>query len=194
MSKLETLRDASPLSAPIRLSRKFDWFGMTGTADVEAECIDLARANADDIVAMCMEPETIRLAVMAADLAWSEKDNGPETSIYVIGAKDGDTCKIGIAKNPASRVRCLQTGFPHKFEIHALFWVLDSEPVSIEQAALRAAKGMGLRLSGEWVNGPAELGALFVASAIKTLNVRIADSAMMLRQREAIRNERRNWL
>jgi hypothetical protein len=194
VNKPAFLEHPSPFAATTKMARKFDCHGYPQECEFDVEHIDLATAQVEDIIQLCMAPEPLKLCLELRDLAGIHWDHGPEKAVYVIGRPDADTCKIGVAKNPKKRFDQLQTGSPHKLKIHALFWVLDGWAERVESAALKTAKAMGIRLSGEWIDGTPEMAALLIASAIKAGHVKVADSAMMIRQREAIRNERRNWI
>jgi hypothetical protein len=74
-------------------------------------------------------------------------------ALYVISCAGGAPRKIGIARDPARRLRTLQTGHPDKLTIEYLLWTPGSGIASrIERAVHKAFKLAGAHRSGEWFN------------------------------------------
>lgn len=73
--------------------------------------------------------------------------------LYVIAPVNGDQigrpCKVGITKNPAARLRALQTAWPHKLIIYEL-WNFDSREGAGYSESLAHACLQDDRMSGEW--------------------------------------------
>lgn len=76
-----------------------------------------------------------------------------ESFVYVIGCA-GNPVKIGMAKNPDSRLAELQTGFPHKLRVYARFAVPLDMASQIERRAHAILSTK--RLNGEWFDASRE--------------------------------------
>lgn len=70
--------------------------------------------------------------------------------VYVILAGGSGHRKIGVAKNPSSRLCELQVGSPLRLKIDALFGIVGVPPIRVERTAHKVASGLGSRLNGEW--------------------------------------------
>jgi Meiotically Up-regulated Gene 113 (MUG113) protein len=73
-------------------------------------------------------------------------------SVYLAGAILGKPVKIGMAKNPAWRLKGLQSGNAAQLFIHDVFWVEGGEAAAyrVEQMSHRLAGEGSQRLVGEW--------------------------------------------
>lgn len=85
---------------------------------------------------------------------------------YVISSEGSSQSKIGFSCNPHSRLKTLSTGFPTKPKIYGLFWSFKNPASIIEWKALEAAKQIGIRANGEWVNLDGPRAVDFVLSAV----------------------------
>lgn len=74
--------------------------------------------------------------------------------LYVIGDTEGRFIKIGIAKEPASRLASLQTGCPHKLILLAVFNIPNLKAEKKLHEALSP-----YRLQGEWFELTGEVSA-----------------------------------
>jgi hypothetical protein len=72
--------------------------------------------------------------------------------IYAIGSADTSTVKIGVAKNPSTRVKELQTGNPYRLALYGLFRGDSSyDDYVIEEKLHTHFESIGVpRLTGEW--------------------------------------------
>lgn len=165
------------------------------TMPVLAEHFDLDKAKAEDMAALCMDSD---LAIKAAEICAAAHKTGAdspptEKAVYIIDAPDKGAAKIGIAKRPLARLATLQSSCFTTLELRGLFWCVDGQSEKLEFQALRAARQAGLGLRGEWFEASPELLGLVVATVAATLKLKVADSAMWLRQREAIRRQVYHW-
>lgn len=80
---------------------------------------------------------------IAAEVEEADEQEACTTDLYFIGAKEGPI-KIGIAMNPAKRLKQLQTAYPHKLEILAIL------PGGARQECAYHARFAAHRLHGEW--------------------------------------------
>jgi hypothetical protein len=74
--------------------------------------------------------------------------------LYIIGDTDGRFVKIGIAREPESRLSSLQTGCPHKLIILALFNIPNAKVERKLHACLSP-----YRIQGEWFELTGEVSA-----------------------------------
>jgi hypothetical protein len=158
---------------------------------VLAEHFDLAKARPEEIAALCMDEAPIKAALGVSALAHNATaDSKPrDVAVYVIGPDNGEVAKVGFAKRPENRLNGLQTGSWLPLSIHALFWCVDGEAKALEYEAHDAAKGAGIKRRGEWFTASPELMSLVIATVAHAKGYKVADSAMWLRQREAVRQQ-----
>jgi len=73
-----------------------------------------------------------------------------EYKIYVIRA-ERDACKIGIAKNPMTRLKQMQTGNHRKLSLE-VFYNIGSQKQTrcLEEKIHKRLKIIGIHISGEW--------------------------------------------
>lgn len=185
------LPNRHPLASAIRLKRRYSQSSLVDEMPVEVEFIDFDRATVGDAVALCMDGEESRRASAVCALSHKRGADCPpqDNAVYVVASRGGEAAKIGMAVNPASRLCNLQSGHWAELELCGLFWCIGGDAAILERAALRAASAMGLSLRGEWFDAAPDLLGLIVASAAKGAGIRISDSAMWIRQREAIRRQ-----
>lgn len=167
----------------VRVSRRLRADDMIHEAMIPAEYFDPRKCDPEDIAELCVRRREVDLAVQARSLA---DPPPPETAIYLIGPKEGGTCKIGVAKNPAKRLTMVQIGCWQELIIHGLFWFIDGSAFGVEALAHRIASKMGKRLQGEWVDMDPAGAAYVVASVVHSTKVKVADSGMWLRQRQEL--------
>lgn len=95
------------------------------------------------------------------------------TFIYVVTC--GRYSKIGIARNPTSRLKELQGGNPERLTIHCLFMATARFTAqAVERFALRHAKNLGIRKSGEWIDATPEVAKEIVLLGIRARNAELA--------------------
>jgi hypothetical protein len=155
---------------------------------IEAEYLDPAKATPEQIAGICSSEKTIGLAckLMPYD---GMVPGGGGGCVYIVHAKDDPGyCKVGIAENPVNRLVGLQIGNRHTLSIASLFWIVRGNRHWLETLTHRVAKATNKHLHGEWLTVPPQEAALIVGEvAHRTDEVRVADSALWLRQREAMR-------
>ena len=148
---------------------------------------DHSKAHPFQIAAASMDARTIAAALEAASLIRGERGANEEQAVYIITPETEGVAKIGVAASPRDRLKAMQTGHWEKLSIAALFWVY-GKSTEVEGLALKAAEQAGSRLAGEWVKLSAEEAALHVAEAAASCGALVADSAMWLTNRLAIRS------
>jgi predicted GIY-YIG superfamily endonuclease len=77
--------------------------------------------------------------------------------VYLVADSMSNSIKIGISKDPAKRLKQLQTGHPHRLK---LLHTLCEEKYTAKQAEALLHKrfwGYRTKSSGEWFNLPDEL-------------------------------------
>lgn len=113
------------------------------------------------------------------------KSWGGAQCVYVISANEGESSKIGVTGDPLARLASLQTANWQPLTIAALFWLqsgryLSESRLKVEATALRAAREMGVLLSGEWVDLDPIDAAELVVKAAKYEKIDIVDSAQWI--------------
>lgn len=176
--------NSSKFATAMPVKRRIELAGLDHEATVNAEFFDPAKCTAEDIAELCCNQAENEAAANARLLA---DPIPPESVIYIIGPANGEACKIGVAMNPAKRLAELQIGCWKELKIFALFWFIEGSVYGAEKLAHRIADRMGKRLQGEWVDMDPGGAAYVVGSVIHSLRrVKVADSAMWLRQRQAL--------
>lgn len=74
----------------------------------------------------------------------------PLTAVYVIGCRKTGAVKIGIAQSVISRIKQLQTGFPHPLKLYGAFYTKRLWAELIERACHDTLKDAGSHMTGEW--------------------------------------------
>lgn len=187
------LPDRHPLASGVEVWRPYNCAQVRLEMPVEAEYIDFAKAQVEDAAALCMDAETAKQASALCAMA-SRAGAGPppsENAVYVVAPKSREACKIGMAKNPAARLSGIQTGSWQEMELCGIFWCIYGNAEILERAAINAAKAAGFHLKGEWFDASPEFLAIVIAASAKGLDTKVADSNMWMRQREAIRRQRK---
>lgn len=69
--------------------------------------------------------------------------------VYAVSMKGHDALKIGVAANPAERLRTLQTGSPYRLECVGL-WSFEARESAEEAERLAHHMCSGSRMIGEW--------------------------------------------
>ncbi len=89
------------------------------------------------------------------------------TAIYLIEADPRDgPCKIGIGKNPRSRLHAFQTGNSARLNLHSVYWMKSRQKARfVEYAVLQYFSWA--KLNGEWVDQPAWQVASTIGSLIQ---------------------------
>lgn len=140
------------------------------TSTTSSECLQkpvLADyGNKSDI-----EKSLLLLSISSGQLAKSL-----DHCVYVITTPAGVVSKIGYSCNPRKRLDSLQTSHYEKLSATYLFWLPENEATKVECLALKAAKKMGVRLSGEWVNMNHNVAAGLVFEIIESLGVQARPS------------------
>lgn len=126
---------------------------------------------------------------LAAERYYAEQKNGwpaCDEAVYVIAPQGADHAKIGISANPLNRLRGLVASNWEPVFICALFWVVEGSAFGLEQLSLRLATKSGLEKRGEWIGTNAAGAAYIVGAAAHSLNMKVADSGMWMRQRDEL--------
>lgn len=78
------------------------------------------------------------------------------TYIYVMQSGDTDRCKVGVSKNPESRLRQLQTGNHRELKIVLIIGPFDeSHAYRMEKHIHQVLDANHLRILGEWFKAEA---------------------------------------
>lgn len=159
--------------------------GGTTPVDIRVEHFDLAKVDAQTMARMCGDPEGLRKAMMVRRKIPNEiMILTKEAAIYI--AKSQDFTKVGISNNPLRRLKALQTANPRGLTLAALFWIVDGEPTTFEKAVHARAKRDGIKMIGEWLDCDPPTAARLTAETLIGMAAKVADSAMWVRQREAL--------
>lgn len=111
----------------------------------------------------------IEKSLLLLSLASGQLAKSLDHCVYVITTPAGVVSKIGYSCNPRKRLDSLQTAHYEKLSATYLFWLPENEAAKVECLALKAAKKMGVRLSGEWVNMNHNVAAALVFEMIESL-------------------------
>lgn len=180
----------SPFGSIVRLSRAVNIGGTDGIVGVDCEYLDKGRADVECFAEAALSKHAHGLACEVASRIREEPGAINDSAVYVIGPKNANVAKIGVAGSPYHRIAELQAGCWEPLHLHALFWIVEGSAMGVEQLSLRVAAKMDKRLRGEWVALAPEGAAYVVASVVHSANVKAADSGMWLRYRDALREER----
>lgn len=91
--------------------------------------------------------------------------------VYVVTAEGrNQPAKVGIATNPLSRLRGLKTGNPEHLRIFHLFKMAWADASRVEANVKHRLRG--LRVTGEWLDLPAESVIETVRKVAKDFNIR----------------------
>lgn len=138
-----------------------------------------AEAAVEQVAEACSRPEPISEALSLKFSAGPFRIDIFD-AVYVIAPDDLPVSKVGIARNPRSRLDGLRCGNWNALSLRALFWCAD-DAAGLEAAVLRKCKDMGAHMRGEWAAlEPSDM-ALLIASCAKAGGWRIADSEIYLR-------------
>lgn len=187
------LPNRDPLASATEVKRPYRPTGHgKETMPVIAEHFDFAKARPETIACQCLDGEINKAAAEVAELAHRNgADSKPQdVAVYVISPEDEDVVKVGMAKRPQNRLASLQVSNWKPLTIEALFWCLnwqDAERLEFETHKAMRAAGHGAR--GEWFTTGPLFAAIAVATVAHSLKIKVADSAMWLRQRQAIRRQ-----
>jgi hypothetical protein len=157
---------------------------------VLAECFDTEKAKPEDIARLCMDAKMAAKAAAVAELSHgiNAASKPRDVAVYVIASSD--TAKVGYAKRPKKRLDSIQVGCWAPLEIVGLFWCINgADAKDLEYYTHAQAKALGLGIRGEWFDASTDLLGLIIATVAHTKNIKVADSAMWLRQREAVRRQ-----
>jgi hypothetical protein len=189
MAKTALSPDTNPLAKFTKLRRhSVCEGGITAGHLIDVEHFDLDKAEPEDMARQCANADDMwKSMVVRKAIPDAVYIQIKEAAIYVIGTADRKMSKVGVAVNPAMRIKALQCGCPVDLKIHALFWIVEGEPVTYEKTIHKVAAEMGYNVKREWIETSPSEAALLVATLLHKLDAKVADSAMWVRQREMIR-------
>ncbi len=178
-NQLSNLAAILPILRPVRSGVKDVWI------DIGLEVFD-PHSFSPFMVALSMAArDDIKIACALAGSLTREMGAKAEQAVYVMGTTDPNVSKIGIAGDPAKRLKNLQTANWSGLKISGLLWSYYSAR-QIEQRALKSAAKSGKRLNGEWVAMSPDEAMLLIAECAEQLSSKVADSGMWVRNRNRI--------
>lgn len=142
---------------------------------------------------LCQNTQANNLAMTLAKSVGKTKGVYRESAVYILHHPGSGHCKIGVAHDPRLRLEGFQIAHWAPIAFTALFWVMDGSATGLEMLAHRVASKIMKKGRGEWVTMEPDEAANLVATVALSSPVKIADSAMWMRNRERVRIARSEW-
>ncbi len=127
-------------------------------------------------------------AMAAARRRGHEVAEARELCVYVVGMAGEKASKIGVSKNPASRLDGLQYGSPKRLYFSHLFWMDRADAWRVEALMLSVIEFRGRRAIGEWTSYDTGLLASTLTSCLIVTETPFSNSAMFCQNLRNVRS------
>jgi len=154
------------------------------------ECIPVRDLDPVEIAKRCSNVTDIATAKRLNYAIVQERGQAIESCVYVIGADNSPVRKIGHSHRIDTRISNLKREkMPDILEpgselkLRSVFWMTKGHASMLENMCLRVAREHGLIEEREWLRATTFQAAVLIATCAKELDLKIADSAMWMRNR-----------